>query len=175
MKTGMTFRMACLVLGLAAAGCGSQRTEAVGASATTVPPENPGERRQEDLYKRWTVTKWKRMPPGLKKSEHILEGESFEIVLVDGNSVIRPEGSLANRWGFTEKNLDGEDELLCVTVMLQHGQAGSTKEHLVGLTLERDSANNPNPHGLDIHFPHAKPGLTCKNLQIHGGTAHAED
>lgn len=175
MNTGMTCRMACLALCLAAAVWGSQRAAAVEASATAVSPETSGERLEQDLHKRWTVTKWKRMPPGLQKAEHILEGESFEIAQVGSDTVIRPQGTLATRWGFTEKSMDVEDEIMCVAVMLQHGQAGIPKEHLVGFTLERDSANNPNPHGLDIHFPHAKQGLTCKNLQIHGGTAHAQD
>lgn len=169
MRASVRFLFLVPILGLAA-GCGEDAAE-----PKLAPTASSNVAISQDFYQQWTVSKWKHLPPGMKKTEHILEGESFEIVQVSGNAVIRPNGSLIQRWGFEERTLNAYDEHLCVSVDLPHGQQGVHKEHLVTFMLARDEQNIPDPHGLDIRFPHSASGLSCQNAQIHGGTAHAEN
>lgn len=170
MRNGARFWSLMSLMPLLAAGCGENASQSTDASVTA-----EGAAISQDFYKRWTVTKWKKIPPGMKKAEHIVEGDSFEIAQANGSTVVRPQGGLADRWGFNEKKLDTYDKHLCLKVNLPHGLKGIPKSHLIVFTQARDEGGTPEPDGLDISFPHATDGLSCKNVLIHGGTAHAEN
>jgi hypothetical protein len=126
----------------------------------------------QDFYKEWKVKRWTNPP--LKREEHLLEGEWFEIAEVGGKPFLRLLGALESRWGFQEKELQPHGNGLFVYVMLAHGSSGNKTKHLVGFTHELKNGN-PDPHKLLIRMPHDSEGLNFQDVLIHGGTAHAED
>jgi hypothetical protein len=126
----------------------------------------------QDFYKEWKVKRWTHPP--LKREEHLLEGEWFEIAEVGGKPLLLLLGSMASRWGFQQQELLVHGNGLFVYVMLAHGSSGTKQKHLVGFTHEPENGN-PNPHKLLIRMPHDSEGLKFQDVFIHAGVAHAED
>ena len=129
------------------------------------------------LYdKQWTVSEVN-LEVNAIKEEHVVEGDSFTIRLIQGKPHILPDDNLAMRWGLTpgvEQELDRVGGVLCLEVDLQHAATNSTEAHWFTFRLS-PYIGIPNPNKARSFVSHKRSGWSCDEIPTHGGTFHAED
>jgi hypothetical protein len=169
-KNNARFWVSCLAMGFVVASCIEGAADALA--------EQPAAEAEEvalDYFEgTWTMKRWKYFPPQAKKEDHMLEGDQFEIVAVDGRLEVRPLGALRDRWDVDARPLERYGDVLCTTVELRHGFGRKT--HLLAFSQDWEWGSRRIPkRRLDVRFEHRGRNLECEQISIHGGVAHAEN